>query len=51
MIAGYSRILTRQTRHAYTVGTDNRVNDTVCEDVGGGESHKEDCGCVLHLEG
>jgi len=45
------RMLTGKTRHGHTVGTDNGVNDTVCEDIGGGESHEEDCGCVLHLEG
>jgi len=29
--------------HGYTVGTDNGVNDTVCEDIGGGEGHEDDC--------
>ena len=33
---------TRQSWHGYTVGTDNGVNDTVGEDIGGSESRKED---------
>jgi hypothetical protein len=34
--------LTGQSWHGHTVGTDNGVNDTVCEDIGGSESRKED---------
>jgi hypothetical protein len=33
---------TRETRHGHTVGTRDRVNDTVGEDIGGSEGQKED---------
>ncbi len=36
-------MLTRETWHGHTIGTDNRVNDTVCEDISGGENHNKDC--------
>lgn len=35
--------LTRETRHGYCIGTLDRVNDTVAEDVGSSEGHEEDC--------
>lgn len=51
LISRVRTLLTRKTRHGYTVGADNGVNDTVCEDIGSSEGHEKDCGCVLHLEG
>jgi hypothetical protein len=32
---------TRETGHGHTVGTDNRVNDTVGKDIVGSEGRKE----------
>lgn len=37
-------MLTRETGHGYTVGTNDRVNDSVGEDIGSSESHKKDDG-------
>jgi hypothetical protein len=34
--------LTGESWHGHTVSTDNGVNDTVCEDISGSESRKED---------
>jgi hypothetical protein len=51
MFSGARITLTGKTRHSYTVGTNNGVNDTMCEDIGSSKSHEKDCGCILHLEG
>ena len=36
--------LTRESWHGYTIGTDNRVNDTVCENIGGSVRRNENDG-------
>jgi hypothetical protein len=46
-----SNKLTGETWHGHTVSTDNGVDDTVCEDISGSESRKEDDRRVSHLEG
>lgn len=35
-------MLTRETWHGYTIGTNNGVNDTVGEDIGSSESCEEE---------